>query len=283
MIATKPLALAPAGPRPVATGGASESASERNPWTTACNDCAPAGHRNNRQHLICVVDTYLHPHAPVAHASAPPGQASFSHDLSTGCAAPAKTRAALHPWLQPCAPLGLVQVPLGLVCVPLGLVRTALGLVCVPFGLVRLLVWGVGSVGVVGACAAAGDCSLVARIAARAGALGGAAAGVCAWAGVVSAAAGAGCAWAEIGCAGAGASCAAAGAGCAAAEIGCAGAGTNGGRGFKLLAAVADVQCSGKVAEWSSGKVPQDPKSLCHSATLPLCHLPSPQCPVPSP
>jgi hypothetical protein len=38
--------------------------------------------------------------------SAPPGQVEDSEPASTGCAPPAKTRAALHPWLHPAAPLG---------------------------------------------------------------------------------------------------------------------------------------------------------------------------------
>ena len=47
-------------------------------------------------------------------SSAPPGRACHSIIVSTGCAAPARTRGLytpsagpLHPWRQPCAPSGL--------------------------------------------------------------------------------------------------------------------------------------------------------------------------------
>ena len=42
----------------------------------------------------------------ILHSSAPRGAEGKNWSLSTGCAAPARTRAALHPWRQASAPLG---------------------------------------------------------------------------------------------------------------------------------------------------------------------------------
>src|SRR5262245_23306810 len=72
---------APAGPRLVATGAA-----QRNPWKRRCFlDPAPKGQRS--------------PSPGIERPSPLPGQARKSKPPSTGCA-------ALHPWLQPSAPLG---------------------------------------------------------------------------------------------------------------------------------------------------------------------------------
>jgi hypothetical protein len=68
---------APEGPRRVATGAASESASERNPWKIAHTTRAPTGHRTSPQHQ------------PPTHHQLPAAPAHTSPAGVPGAAAPA--------------------------------------------------------------------------------------------------------------------------------------------------------------------------------------------------
>jgi hypothetical protein len=90
--------FAPKGRRVVATGAGRAAAGTRGkPRFSISSSPAPTG----RWNVSCSA-RLLRPFG----AKRGKEKKNIGAPLPTGCAAPSKTRAALHPWLQPCAPPG---------------------------------------------------------------------------------------------------------------------------------------------------------------------------------